>query len=66
MAKIGLGNSMPSVLKFANIMKTLWYLIIFGSASVYSRDIYPSINWDPRKYLVSASLSTIFEGVSQT
>ena len=48
MAKIGLGNSMPSVLKFVNIMKTLWYLIIFGSASVYSRDIYPSINWDPR------------------
>jgi len=34
--------------KLVNIMKTLWCFIIFGSASVYSRDIYTSINWDPR------------------
>ena len=34
--------------KLVNIMETLWYFIIFGSASVYSRDIYNSINWDPR------------------
>ena len=43
MAKIGLGNSMPSVLKFANIMKTLWYLIIFGSAITEN---YNSVFWN--------------------
>ncbi|XP_044164739.1 uncharacterized protein LOC114965605 isoform X2 [Acropora millepora] len=35
-------------------MKTLWYLIIFGLASVYSRDIYSSINWDPRNPIFKA------------
>jgi len=29
-------------------MKTFLYFIIFGSAGIYSRDIYTSINWDPR------------------
>ncbi|XP_067026868.1 uncharacterized protein [Acropora muricata] len=37
-----------------NIMKTLFYFIIFGLASVYSRDIYPSINWDPRNPIFKA------------
>ncbi|XP_015780708.1 PREDICTED: uncharacterized protein LOC107358622 isoform X5 [Acropora digitifera] len=35
-------------------MKTLWYFIIFGLASVYSRDIYTSINWDPRNPIFKA------------
>ena len=39
---------LKALFKFLNTMKTLWYFIIFGLASVYSRDIYTSINWDPR------------------
>ena len=39
---------LQALFKLVNIMKTIWYFIIFGSASVYSRDIYTSINWDPR------------------
>ncbi|XP_044164746.1 uncharacterized protein LOC114965606 isoform X1 [Acropora millepora] len=35
-------------------MKTLWCFIIFGSAIVYSRDIYTSINWDPRNPIFKA------------
>jgi len=35
-------------------MKILWYFIIFGSANVYSRDIYTSINWDPRNPIFKA------------
>ena len=34
--------------KFVNIMKTFGYIIIFSLTSVYSRDVYTSINWDPR------------------
>ena len=32
-------------------MKTFGYFIIFGLASVYGRDVYTSINWDPRNPL---------------
>ncbi|XP_067026862.1 uncharacterized protein [Acropora muricata] len=35
-------------------MKTLWYFIVFGLASVCSRDIYTSINWDPRNPIFKA------------
>ena len=41
-------TKLKALFKLVNIMKTLWCFILFGSASIYSRDIYTSINWDPR------------------
>ena len=45
----GGGPSLRTDLKiFVNIARTLSHFIIFGLASVHNRDIYTSINWDPR------------------
>ncbi|XP_015780707.1 PREDICTED: uncharacterized protein LOC107358622 isoform X4 [Acropora digitifera] len=46
-------NPVKALFKLVNIMTTLWYFT-FGSASVYSRDIYTSINWDPRNPIFKA------------